>query len=285
MTRAFGIKLLCASIALLVSSSQAYAFSLTTWNTKHLGRQTADVKRFAKLLANTDVAVLQEVNRPESSLPMLAEIAQEIEAQTGEKICYVISNLPTDETTNRYAFMWRSSRIRVYPSIHSNARLTDCPEPDAYEMTDIASASQITREPALAKFYSVKDRLAFIVAGVHLVPTRRQPSEEVPPLFDSLDKIRNPLLVAGDFNLSSTNEAFTIAREYGFRASLTGINTSLKVDVRDYSMPYDNVWYRSIRRNRASRTDVFAVFSELTPQQIRRSLSDHAPVHTEWLAN
>jgi endonuclease/exonuclease/phosphatase (EEP) superfamily protein YafD len=105
----------------------------------------------------------------------------------------------------------------------------------------------------------------------------RKPAHEVAPLFDTFDDVKMPTIIAGDYNLSSTNKAFVAGTDAHFHAALTGVKTSLKRDKREYNKPFDNFWSRDMQISEAKVIDVYGLL-DWTSKDIYKKLSDHAPI-------
>lgn len=271
-------RILLVSFFLVPTFSQA--FTLINWNSKHLGRKSADLKKMARLLRKADIIALQEVNNPKTGLPALEELAGLLTNSRTGPICYILSDLPSGEDSIRYAFLWKLNKIRHF--VGTNQYANGCPEDKIVPITDSLTRDQIRREPAWASFYSLQDRSAFILVNIHLLPPDRQPWKEVPHLFKSFEKTDAPVLIAGDFNLGEHHKAFETALTRGYEPALIGVKTTLKAVSREYSSPLDNIWFRGLHLIRAQRIDVFDTFPRLSPKKIRSAISDHAPVLSEW---
>ena len=253
--------------------------TVTTWNVRHLGRASFDL-RGRRLLDDADVIAFQEVDIAQNGIEALRQIKLGIEDRTKHDMCFAVSVLPSG-AGEVYGYIWRNDRLAA---ITRDGRVKwDCAKTaDVVRLTRV-NADRIVREPALAVMLFKPTVKPFLLASVHLVPTRKHPEVEVPYLFGAFDDVKLPVIVAGDYNLGPNDRrggrpAFTVAREKKFSPALQFVRTSLKAKTRDYSQEYDNLWTRGFNVEGVARIDLFREFAALDVKTIRDTISDHAPV-------
>lgn len=274
------IRLLVA-VSFFYASSAAGEVRLTTWNLKHLGRVSQDLPRVAELLTDSDIVLIQEVNTTKSGATTLSKLALLVGGKTGIKFCVALSEVPTD-AKERYGVLYREDRISYVTT--NGEVLAGCPPYAITLRLGVKGAEKIVREPAVGFFKEKKTGAKFLVSTVHAVPKAKKPEREIPHVFDAAEEVAGkfPVIVGGDFNLSCSHSAFSGALARGFKPAIPcEVKTSLKQKERAYSQPYDNIFVRGGVIKSGSVIDVFSRFEKLSPQEIYKQISDHAPVTVE----
>jgi hypothetical protein len=250
-----------------------------SWNLKHLGRKNFSAYQVAPLLKDADVVTFQEVNTSKAGKEALDAIAGELAKITKEKICKALSARPSGGS-ELYAYLWKDSRVAF---VKSNGDILDhCPATALTMRLGVKNAAKILREPAFGVLYFRPEARAFLLASIHLRPTKNKPQDEVEPLFETLSKVLLPTIVAGDYNLDSTHWVFSAARKRTFQPALSGVKTSLQRKKRELSKAYDNFWYRGLKIKESKVTDLHAAFPGRTPADIFNGVSDHCPITGEF---
>lgn len=252
--------------------------TVLTWNVKHLGRKLFDPRQATPILAQADVMTFQEVNKKDDGQKALMMMADQLEKLTGEKICIALTDVPTGEDRERYGYLWKNSRVAFVKT--DGKVINDCPRSALMFRLGIKSAEHIRREPAFGTFFFKPTAKQFVLASIHLVPEKKNPGLEVAPLFQSFTAVTHPLIVAGDFNLKSTDPSFNVARAMDFTATLPpGTKTSMKRDKRELFKEYDNLWIRQLKLSQPAQViNLYSVFPEKTQKEIYKNFSDHSPV-------
>ncbi len=270
----------------LPTTDGSKTLTVISWNVKHLGRQLFDPRQAAPILADADIVALQEVNTKENGVKALKGIAEQLQTLMGERICMGLTDVPTEEDRERYAYLWKNSRVAY---VKTNGEIMeDCPPTAITIRLGVSNAKSIQREPAFGTFYFKPTAKQFLLSSIHLVPTEKQPQNEVAPLFQTFSAVAltHPIIVAGDYNLDSSHPSFLVAREMGFHAAMVGVKTSLKRNQRQLHMPYDNFWYLSIRLvGTPSVINLYDVFTEKSQREIYKNLSDHCPIRGQFEFN
>ncbi len=300
------VRFLLLLVAITSSSGHA-SFAFYTWNMKHLGRTSQNLTRVAEILGGgteladkhklppADLIVLQEVNTTFSGLDKLRKLRKEItariEATTEKKsgtdffLCSAVSPTPTDGI-ERYAMIWNEKKLH---RVSEKAEEIACGEtgdsPEKLELTTHLN-DKITREPAFAWFrdYSSKGQKKFRAFTMHAVPKAKHPEDEMPLVFQAIDyhtKADERVVVAGDFNLESTHQAFEEAKKSFSVIFNDDPATSLKQSKKQLNEPYDNILVKNIKFDRRHKThkviNLYEVF-DLAPSTTYSQLSDHCPL-------
>lgn len=258
------IALLAASLA---SNVAAEEINLASWNVKRLGHQPAkDLAVLTRVMADYDILALQEVMN-ESLLPEIEQRLERLTAADWEIMCsHAIGRGSYKEA---YCFTWRTDRI----DYDQGANVFLDPE-DVF-----------AREPYSAVF-ATKNGFSFHLATVHVLYGKRR-SDRVPEaraladywgyLADIAPDI--PVVLAGDFNLRPSDDAFQRLRRVARPQITSGATTLSSIDGR-YANLYDQIWTSPTLTVVASGIRNFPAEFGLTHEEARRSVSDHAPV---WL--
>lgn len=249
---------------------------LVTWNLANFGR-TKDAEEIgvaAETLRDFDLVAVQEVVTSPPGAQAIGALDQALD-RTGFAWDYRISNPTTGPGTERYAFLWKPSRVRLLGRAWLEASLAD----------------SLDREPYLARFEHRATGQRLLVASLHAVPRSKNPAREV-ALLDRLHQQyeSDHLVLLGDFNLDEDDPAFDALRRLGYAAVLDDRPTSLRRIRRDgpeghLANEYDNIFLETgpLRASRAGTIDFTPHFSSLREA---RSLSDHLPVYADvqWTA-
>jgi endonuclease/exonuclease/phosphatase family metal-dependent hydrolase len=242
---------------------------LVSWNIANLGgsKDDAEIAAMADILASAaDVVAIQEVITSEAGTDAVVRLTGALQARGGAWD-WTISNPTSGRGSERYAYLWRTDRVRVPGPCH----------------LDDGLAPQVDREPFLCPF-STGGR-SFLLASFHAVPSSKDPEREN-ALLGGLDARydADDLVIVGDFNLPARHSAFDALRARGFEDALADAPTTLKA-VRSPSgehlaNPYDHVFYESdvLTARRAEVLDFTDRFPDLREA---RNVSDHLPVLVE----
>lgn len=249
---------------------------VVSWNLYNLGRTKDDreIEVAAQTLRDADLVAVQEVVTSPPGAQALGKLDAALD-RTGSAWDYRISDPTTGTGTERYAFLWKPSRVRLVGQAWLESSLAD----------------PIDREPYLARFEHRQTGQRILVASLHAVPTSKDPAREV-ALLDRLHRRyeADHMLLLGDFNLDEDDAAFDGLRRVGYRAVLDDQPTSLRRSRGSgpnghLASEYDNIFYETgpLRAARGGVLDFTGRFSSLKEA---RSLSDHLPVFVDaqWTA-
>jgi endonuclease/exonuclease/phosphatase family metal-dependent hydrolase len=244
---------------------------VVSWNLYNFGRTKDDqeIAVAAQTLRDADLVAVQEVVTSPPGAQAIAKLDAALD-RTGFAWDYRLSDPTTGPGTERYAFLWKPSRVRLVGQAWLETSLADV----------------IDREPFLARFEHRATGQRVLVASLHAVPTAKDPAHEIARL-DVLHRRyeADHVLMLGDFNLDEDDPAFAPLRRLGYRAVLDDQPTSLRRS-RDpgpnghLANEYDNVFYETgpLRAARGGVTDFTGQFRSLREA---RSLSDHLPVYVD----
>ena len=242
---------------------------LATWNLYNMGRTKNDteIAFMAEQLRDFDVVAIQEVVTSPPGAQAIARLDAALD-RTGFQWDYRLSDPTTGDGTERYAFLWKPSRVRLVGQAWLEASL----------------AGPIDREPYLARFEHRASGQQLLVASFHAVPRAKDPEREV-VLLDALHRryVPDHLIILGDFNLDEDHEAWDGLRTLGFAQVLDDQPTSLRRKRRDgpnghLANEYDNIFYETsaLRATGGGIIDFTTSFGTL--REARR-ISDHLPVY------
>ena len=241
---------------------------LVTWNLYNLGRTKNDeeINFMAEQLRDFDVVAIQEIVTSPPGAQAVARLDAALD-RMGFQWDYRLSDPTTGDGTERYAFLWKPSRVRLVGQAWLEASL----------------AGPIDREPYMARFEHRSSGHQMLVANFHAVPRSKDPEREV-VLLDALHRRYEPdhLIILGDFNLDEDDEAWNGLRDMGFAQVLDDQPTSLRRKRRDepnghLANEYDNIFYEAavLQATHSGIVDFTASFETL--REARR-ISDHLPV-------
>lgn len=251
-----------------VSPGKTGTVNLISWNLFNFGKSKSpeNIAFIAETLRDADVVAVQEVSTGLAGAKAVAALSDELNRK-GAKWDYVVSDATTGEGTERYAFLWKTHRLKLKGKPFLIPELS----------------SKIDREPFLARFESAGK--TFSVVSFHAIPTSKKPQTETSKLDDVVAAYPNDnLIFVGDFNLSESHEGFDDLKNAGFQPSLTRTKTSLKMKKSNgehLANEYDNLFFhpQKIKMVQAEAIDFSLKFNSLDKA---RDISDHLPVELEF---
>ena len=237
---------------------------IVSWNIQNFGNQKSPyISLIAKLLNDVDIVLIQEVQVDIDGKQAIKLLETELE-KSGNQWTSTISAPTHGRGTECYAYLWKSKKV----TLQNHAWL------------EISLDSLIDREPFLARFTIGKKTI--LLANFHAVPKKKMPWLEIAEL-DKLDKLykKDNLIIAGDFNLEASNRAFDELKTYGFKAALSDIRTTIKMEQQNeekFAHEYDNfiVEKAEFAILSSGRIDFTTHFTNL---QEARKISDHLPIY------
>ena len=244
---------------------------VVSWNLYNWGRTKDDqeIAVAAETLRDFDLVAVQEIVTSPPGAQAIGKLDMALD-RTGFAWDYRISPRTTGDGTERYAFLWKPSRVRLVGQAWLESSLAD----------------PIDREPYLARFEHRKTGQRFLVVSFHAVPTSKDPAHEI-ALLDRLHRQyeADHIVLLGDFNLDEDDTAFDELRRLGYRAVLDDQPTSLgrKRDPGPnghLASEYDNVFVET-GPLRAARSGVLDFTGRFASLKEARSLSDHLPVFVD----
>lgn len=250
------------------AENQTPSVQLVTWNLFNLGRTKNDeeIAFMAEQLRDVDVVAIQEIVTSPPGAQAVARLDAALD-RTGFQWDYRLSDPTTGDGSERYAFLWKPSRVRLVGQAWLEPALAD----------------PIDREPYMARFEHRASGQRFLVANLHAVPRSKDPEREV-ALLDTLHHLYEDdhLILLGDFNLDEDHEAWDPLRNLGYAQVLDDQPTSLRMKRRDganghLANEYDNIFYETDPLHAAEAGIIDFTTSFETLKQAR-TISDHLPV-------
>lgn len=225
----------------------SYSQTILSWNIQNLGetkyKRDSVITGICQVIksSNADIVAIQEVITGNYGDSCIIKISKNL----GYK--YVISEKTTGDGAERYAFLYNSKSVTLnWSKLDDNLK------------------DSINREPFMASFkYKSKD---LVIRQVHLVPTSKNPEQEVQDLYCYKDGI-----ICGDFNLTSKHLIFIPLLKY-FNSPLAGQGTSLKRDGAVSENNYDHFLVDKKLKIAESKVYVYPYKGN------RNTLSDHLPI-------
>lgn len=235
---------------------------LVSWNVCNFGRSksTETISFMAKLLKNADIVALQEVSTSDWGAQAVAKLADELN-RTGFKWDYAVSDPTEGPGKERFAFLWKTSRMTVIPR-------------KAFLSTVLRDL--IDREPAYIKI-RVGEKTVTLVS-FHLRPMSKNPLAEVEALGKNPEEFSSDqVILVGDFNLNHKQLFPVFENLLGARHNIEG-KTSLKNKSDNgghLSKEYDNIFTRGVAVCHSAIIDFVPLFENFKKA---REISDHLPV-------
>lgn len=248
-----------------MASAQINEIKLVSWNIKDFGRtkNTEELNEIAEIVRDVDILAIQEVVAGYGGAQAVARLTDNLN-RMGSKWDYVISD-PTNSSkyvTERYAIIWKTKHIKIK---------------DRGWLISALDAT-IDREPFLLNLYM--DGKSFTVINFHSRPYNKDPESEIMALSKYVrDSIKNPLVIAGDFNVDERMPIFGTLKSSGYQTAVTNQKTTLKwkCEHTEYlNHPIDNIFYsKHLEKTKGNIIDFVKFCDNL---EKARKLSDHLPV-------
>jgi exonuclease III len=236
-------------------------FIVMSWNMKALAGEDSDYDRAALVLAQADVIALQEIPVKDQGKGFINVIANLMQSKTQEKICRAWVQAANGERES-VAYLWREGTIGF---VESDGQISEsCPEKAATirQSKKMKLASQAT-------FFFKTQRKMFVLGNAF---TDKKPKDAaVNDTFKSFDDSKMPVIIAGDFKLSTGNNAFKEARKLDFKAAMSPKRAN-----------WDNIWFRGAKLLQGGPVDVYKKFADTNREDIKHGLSGIFPVAAEF---
>ena len=274
-----GLLAACLLLLLLLSGCDQYLepaeagsdrLRIASWNIQHLGWQ--EDKDYAALVAvarRFDFLAVQEAMTAEG----IEQLRDELIVATGEAWETMYSHrIGRGSYKEKYAFLWRSSAVDYVAGAVVYLDVTD----------------SFAREPYSARFRHRPSGLEFVAATVHIlfgnaVEDRLPEIHALREYWDWLETIYPETperLLMGDFNLAPSHEAWAELWEVARPLITEGATTLSTIDGR-YANLYDNIIVAQDHPSSIVEAGIlrFPELLELTHEEARSRVSDHAPVY------
>lgn len=245
------------------------------WNIQDLGgtKNDEEIVVIAKILKEYDLVALQEVvAKDPAGAKAVARIADALN-RLGSNWEYSISNATNSSSSyvsERYAFLWKTAKIRLLKKAFLDKELED----------------SIEREPYIGLFECKQNNAWFYAVNMHARTFNKHPEMEIsnfkayPKRFQT-----DRFIILGDFNLNEKHTVWNPLYKMGFKSALINQPTTLKrtcVDGNYLNYPIDNIYYNTkyFTKQKANAIDFVKECNNLAKA---RKISDHLPVVSELL--
>jgi deoxyribonuclease-1-like protein len=250
---------------------------ILTWNIQDLGRSknNQEIQFIATILKDYDLIALQEiVAKDPAGAKAVARIAEALN-RLGSKWDYSIStatNSSSSYTSERYAYLWKTSKIRLKRKAFLDTEL----------------ASKIEREPYIALFELKRNKTTFYTINMHARTYNKHPEMEISNFKKYPERLKsNNIIILGDFNLNEKHSVWNPLYKMGFKSAIKNTKTSMKRKCNKGKYMYkaiDNIFYNSknIEKINSGIIDFIKNCENLLNARL---ISDHVPVYLEIKMN
>ncbi|EDP97175.1 endonuclease/exonuclease/phosphatase family protein [Kordia algicida OT-1] len=252
--------------------AQNKEITIISWNIQHFGKtkNAEEIEKIAEIVKHADIIAIQEVVTTFQGVQAVNRLTEALEKK-GESWDYLISektNSPS-RMTECYAIVWKNKHIKIKKG-HEGSLVKELDK-------------MVDREPFLVQFY-VADT-SFFVMNYHAKPHKRNPRPEVKELLAYVQKNykNKKFILAGDFNLSQSEEVFKNFKLAGFKPVNIDQKTTLKLICKNASYlnyPIDNIFYTP--KINATSTKIIDFVKHCDNLTASRRLSDHLPVELKF---
>jgi endonuclease/exonuclease/phosphatase family metal-dependent hydrolase len=250
-------------------SKKAESLKILTWNLYNFGKSKSDeeIEYIAKTIKNYDVVAIQEIATSPAGAQGVAALADALN-RTGAKWDYSLSDPTEGAGTERYAFLWKTSKAKLKKA-----------------WLEVKLASSLDREPYCARFETAKSGESFMIVNFHAVPSSKNPEKEIEQLtFFTPTYKRDKILIMGDFNISEKHACYDGLKKQGYESAIQNQKTSLRLktaqDGELLSQEYDNILYEK-KYFELKKADVIHFYRDFEDLKAARNISDHIPVWVE----
>lgn len=233
-------------LLLLLISTITYSQTILSWNIQNLGetkyKKDSVITQITNVIKSSkaDIVAIQEVITGPYGDSCIIKISKLLNYN------YTISARTTGDGAERYAFLYKKDIVLNWSKL------------------DASLQDSINREPFMASFkYNKKD---IVIRQVHLVPTSKNPQQEVEDLYCYKDGV-----ICGDFNLTCKHLIY-IPLLKNFNSPLCGQGTSLKRDGSVSENNYDHFLVDKTYKIVESKVFIYPYKGN------RNTLSDHLPI-------
>ena len=231
---------------LLFITTFTYSQTILSWNIQNLGetkyKKDSVIAQITNVIKSSkaDIVAIQEVITGPYGDSCIIKISKLLNYN------YTISVRTTGDGAERYAFLYKKDITLNWSKL------------------DVNLQDSLNREPFMASFkYNKKD---VVVRQVHLVPTSKNPQQEVEDLYCYKDGI-----ICGDFNLTCKHLIY-IPLLKSFNSPLCGQGTSLKRDGSVSENNYDHFLVDKTYKIVESKVFIYPYKGN------KNTLSDHLPI-------
>jgi endonuclease/exonuclease/phosphatase family metal-dependent hydrolase len=254
-------------------TSKAANLKILTWNIKDLGgtKNTEEILFIAKIIKDFDIVAIQEVvAKDPRGAQAIAKIVGELN-RLGSAWDYSISmptKSPSSYISERYAYIWKTSKLRLKNKPFLDATLENV----------------IEREPYIAKFEIKKNKTLFYFINIHARVHNKNPEMEIAHFKKYPERLQTDnIIILGDFNLNEKHNVWNPLSKKGFKPAIKNTATTLKRACKNgiyTNHAIDNIYYNSriVHVENSGIVDFVSTCSNLVNA---RMISDHLPVFLE----
>lgn len=247
---------------LLLCFSSYSQVKVVSWNLQNFGNSKSDsiIEFIAKTISDADIVALQEILASHGGEKSVARLAAAL-SSSGTKWEFKVSNPTTGAGSERYAFLWKPSKVKL----------------KSQPFLDKKFQNEIGREPFIATFLNGKSE--FTLFSFHAVPKKKQPESEIKyfKYYPELYKFSN-MIFLGDFNCPQYNQVFIPLKKMGWTPALTNQRTTLKMECAGHqclASEYDNFF---VAPHIKFRSGVVEFHKSFKNPKAARKVSDHLPI-------
>jgi len=249
------------------------SIKILSWNIQELGQSKNDdeIKYIARLINSYDIVGVQEVvARDPRGAQTVAKIVDELN-RMGNKWDYAISNptnSPSNKMSERYAFLWKTSKVKLISKPYLDEKLAD----------------KCIREPYIAKFKLKKNTEPFYLVNFHSRVHSDMPENEIQYFSAYPDRLKSErIFILGDFNLNEKHIVWNALYDKGYKSAIVDAPTTLKRKCKKntyFNHSIDNIYYdtKNIQLINSGRIDFVGSCRNLKKARL---ISDHLPVFIE----
>lgn len=246
-----------------------------TWNIQDLGgtKNEKEIDFISNILKDFDIIALQEIVAKDPAGAQAVARIVDILNRLGSKWDYTISNSTNSSSSyvsERYAFLWKTSKIKISKSAYLDKELEQ----------------KIEREPYIAMFEFKPNKSSFYIINMHARTYNKHPEMEISNFKNYPKKLNtDALIILGDFNLNEKHTVWNPLYKMGFTSAIKNQPTTLKrkcVKGNYLNYPIDNIYYNKAYFKQ-EKSYVIDFVKNCKNLLISRKISDHLPVVSELL--
>ena len=250
----------------VVENNSNAEIKLLSWNIANLGKSKDDgeIDAMVRVINDFEVIAIQEVVAGPGGSQAVARLVDALNRK-GSKWDYVVSN-PTSggKGVERYAFLWKPSRVRLKGKAWLDANVADV----------------VDREPFMARFEKAGKTIT--VASFHAVPQSKYPNAEIELLKDFPKWYsEDHLILVGDFNAGNQEYGGQALMDQGFKDAMNNTKTTIKMKPdqkgNHLANPFDHMYFeqKELQISSKGTVDFTRRYDDL---KSARLISDHIPV-------
>lgn len=255
-----------------ITTAQNKEFTIVSWNIRDFGKtkNAEEINKIANIVKHADIIAIQEVVTTFHGEQAVSKLTEALKLK-GESWDYIISKKTNSPSgmTECYAIVWKNKHIKIKKG--KEGRLIK-------ELDSV-----VDREPFIVEFFTADS--SFLVMNYHAKPYKRDPRAEVKELLDYVkanykDK---KFILAGDFNLSQSEDVFKDFKNAGFTPVNLNQKTTLKLSCKNSSYlnySIDNIFYTP--KIKAVSKKIIDFVKSCENLKKSRLLSDHLPVELKF---